>query len=156
MLVSVLTLQAVIAPAGDVDPLDTPAAGAGEWAGEPTGGGTRGDAGIVINEIMYDPSGADTTHEWLELFNKGGTGVDLTGWKFWEASTNHGLTLVQGSWNMPPAGYAVIVQDGTTFLADRPAFSGTVLDSTFSLVNSGGERLAMRNGTGSPVADEVQ
>ncbi len=37
-------------------------------------------AGLVINELMADPAGADNERDWLELFNRGEEGLDLSGW----------------------------------------------------------------------------
>ena len=52
---------------------------------------------VKINEIMYNPPGTDTDLEWIELYNNDTTAIDITGWKFYEADTNHRLTLVQGN-----------------------------------------------------------
>src|SRR3989339_847976 len=54
-------------------------------------------AQVLINEIMYDLSGADDKHEWVEIYNNGSSPVDLSDWKFNDAdtATNHGL-------NAPP------------------------------------------------------
>ena len=40
------------------------------------------DADIVINEIMYHPPDDLEAMEYIELYNSGGTPVDLSGWKF--------------------------------------------------------------------------
>lgn len=37
-------------------------------------------AGVVINEVLYDPDGPDTGLEFVELMNCGRVGVSLTGW----------------------------------------------------------------------------
>jgi len=36
-------------------------------------------AAIVINELLYDPTGTDTGNEWLELYNNGSASVNLEG-----------------------------------------------------------------------------
>ena len=36
--------------------------------------------GIIINEIMPNPEGADETEEWVELYNQNNFEVDLSGW----------------------------------------------------------------------------
>ena len=36
--------------------------------------------GVVINEIMPNPEGADETEEWIELYNQNNFEVDLSGW----------------------------------------------------------------------------
>jgi hypothetical protein len=113
---------------------------------------TTGEIGI--NEIMYNPPGAeDTDHEWLELYNNDTTDIDITGWRFYEAGINHSLTLVQGSMNIPSGGYAIIADNATTFLDEHQECNCTVIDSAFSLNNSG-EYIALKNAT-LGIIDEV-
>jgi len=45
------------------------------------GGMLCAHAGVVINEVLYDPPDTDTGHEWIELCNPGETSVNLTGWR---------------------------------------------------------------------------
>ena len=99
---------------------------------------------ITINEIMYDPAGSDTDREWIELYNNESFDVNLTGWKFSEGGTNHGLTLVNGSWILGVGKFAVIADDSNTFLSEYPDFNSTLFDSSFSLSNSG-EELVLKN-----------
>ncbi|MEW5907945.1 MAG: lamin tail domain-containing protein [Patescibacteria group bacterium] len=101
-------------------------------------------ASVIINEIMYDLEGSDTDREWIEIFNDGNTPIDLTGWKFFEADTNHALNLSKGEIILQPNDYAVIADNADKFLIDWPNFSGTLFDSSFSLSNTG-ETLTMRN-----------
>ena len=37
-------------------------------------------SGVVINELIYDPSGTDGGHEWIELYNTTEDAVDVSGW----------------------------------------------------------------------------
>jgi hypothetical protein len=108
---------------------------------------------IDINEIMYNPPGADTDHEWLELYNNDTTDIDIKGWRFYEAGTNHSLTLIQGSRIIPAGGYAIIADNATTFLDEHQECNCTVIDSAFSLNNSG-EYIALKNAT-LDIVDEV-
>ncbi|OGI60937.1 hypothetical protein A2641_00940 [Candidatus Nomurabacteria bacterium RIFCSPHIGHO2_01_FULL_37_25] len=101
-------------------------------------------AGLVINEIMYDLEDADTGREWVEIYNNSDTAVDVSAFKFFEANTNHGLTLVEGDANIGAYGYAVIVSDSEKFKIDWPNFPGTIFDSSFSLSNDG-EALAIKD-----------
>ena len=82
-------------------------------AGEPA---TTGD--ILLNEIMYNPPGADPDHEWIELYNNDTVDINITGRKFYEGGTNHGLTLVPGSMVIPAEGYAIMA-DITSQLLHR-------------------------------------
>ena len=36
---------------------------------------------VVINEVLYNPSGTDTAHEFIELYNAGDTAVDMVNWQ---------------------------------------------------------------------------
>ncbi|MEK7149419.1 MAG: lamin tail domain-containing protein [Patescibacteria group bacterium] len=100
---------------------------------------------VAINEIMYNPDGNDDGREWIEIFNKSSSTVDLTEWKFFESDTNHGLTLKNGSKNLEPNFYAIISNDSDKFSLEFPEFSGTIFISSFSLNNSSGT-IALKNG----------
>ncbi len=43
---------------------------------------------IVINEVLYDPTGADTGYEWIELYNAGEQAVNLENWIIQKAGTS--------------------------------------------------------------------
>lgn len=107
-------------------------------------------ANVVINEIMYNPSGSDNNREWVEIYNSGNVSVNLTGWKFYEADTNHGLILKNGSMVLGVGDYGIIADDWEAFLSDYPDFTKTLFDSSYSLSNSG-EGIAMKNSTGDVV-----
>ncbi len=102
-------------------------------------------AGIEINEIMYDlKTGSDDGREWIEVYNNGSETVDFSTYKFFEAETNHKLSLVSGSAKLEPYSYVLIVSDFAKFKIDWPNLSASIFDSTFSL-NNGGESIAIRN-----------
>lgn len=98
-------------------------------------------AGLVINEIMYDVSGADTNHEWVEIFNSSASDIDLSGWK-WNDGSNHNLNQPpqnggQGSLVIGAGTYAILSGDATIFLLDYSSYVGTVIDTVMSLNNTG-------------------
>lgn len=99
---------------------------------------------LTINEIMYDPEGSDTGREWVEVYNEGGSDIDLSGYKFFESSTNHGVTSYQGGTAIKAGGYAIIADTPSKFLADYPSYSGVLFDSSFSLSNTG-EFIALKD-----------
>lgn len=107
---------------------------------------------VRINEIMYHPL-ADTCDEWIEIYNEGDGAVDLTDWTFLESGVHHGLTVIQGSMNLPSKGYAVIARDSDAFLAFYSSYEGILFDSYFALHNQG-ETIALINDQGD-VVDEV-
>lgn len=100
---------------------------------------------IIINEIMYNPEGADDEREWLEIKNNGTSSVDISTWKFRQGETNHGLSIFSGNSSLSPQEYAIISQKPQKFLEEFPNFSGTIFDSSFSLKNTG-EELSLKNG----------
>lgn len=104
------------------------------------------NADIIINEIgAY----ATTTHEWIEVWNKGNSGVDLSSWKFWENNLNHSLKAVSTTGSIiSPGEYGVICQDGDVFLRDYPNFVGSVLDSSWVALNESGEEIGLKDEAG--------
>lgn len=87
-------------------------------------------AQVFISEIKY------TGNEWIEVSNSGST-VDLSLWKFFEGNTNHKLKPVQGGTSISSGGHAIIANDATAFLNEYGGFSGTLFDSSFSLLDAG-------------------
>ena len=49
---------------------------------------------IVINEALYDPDGADSGYEWIELYNNGDATIDLFGWKIESAGSEFETNIV--------------------------------------------------------------
>ncbi len=107
---------------------------------------------IVITEIgAYEASG----HEWIEIWNKGAEPLDITGWKFWEFNNgssggngiNHTINATGTDAILAPDEYAVIVDNATNFIFDYPFFTGSIFDSSFSLVE-GGEEIGIKDGEG--------
>ncbi len=104
-------------------------------------------AQVVINEIMYDPTDADSSREWVEIYNSGAETVDISKWKFLEntSASNHGLTQIQGTTDLPAGGFAVIVIDSAKFLTDFPTFSGNILKASFSSLNNTSATVIIKN-----------
>src|SRR3989344_7114198 len=107
-------------------------------------------AEVRINEVMYDPSGTDDQHEWVELYNNGAA-LNASAWKFHESNVNHGMSLAPGSGIIESNGYGIIAADAAVFLLDYPSFNGTLFDSSFDLWNAEGEPLALKDGNGAVV-----
>ncbi len=135
----------------------------GGSSGGSSGGGGGGSSSVqyqahqlsdvIINEIMYNPSGVDTGHEWIEIYNTTDGNVDLTNWKFHEEETNHSLNLQQGDLVLSSGDYAIIADNANSFVVDYTNFSGTLFDSSFSLKNTS-ETIAIKDGIGNLI-DEL-
>ncbi|RJR30791.1 PKD domain-containing protein [Candidatus Parcubacteria bacterium] len=102
---------------------------------------------VVINEIGAYQA---TDHEWIEILNVTGSPVDLSGWKFWENQTNHGLSLFQGAdLIIGVAEYAIIAQKADIFHTDYPDFTGTIIDSSWGSLKEDGEEIGLKDAGGS-------
>jgi len=110
---------------------------------------------VKINEIMYNLPGLDRNREWIELFNGGPEDINITGWKFFEYSTDssHLFTLGQDSMVIPTGEYAIVAADATTFLNEHPACNCTVIESGFWLSNTG-DTITLKDAS-SVIIDEV-
>ncbi|MDD5086352.1 MAG: lamin tail domain-containing protein [Candidatus Nanoarchaeia archaeon] len=92
---------------------------------------------VIINEIMYDPNGTDTGREWIELYNNNDFDVNISEWKLFESEVNHKLTAFQGSDILNKKEYLIIADNPEQFLNDYPGFGETIIESSFSLSNTG-------------------
>ncbi len=73
--------------------------------------------GVVINEIMYNPStalGSDSDYEWVELYNDGGSSVDISGWTL---SDNSSTQTIDAGTTLESGAYIVLARDDSIFAA---------------------------------------
>lgn len=69
---------------------------------------------IIINEVLYDPSGADSGREWIELKNIGQTEIDLAGWKIQSGGASFTDKAVLPAILLPPGGIILIGEPSVT------------------------------------------
>jgi hypothetical protein len=84
--------------------------GSGGAGGSSAGGGGAGGgagAAVVINEVAPDP---ELGSDWIELFNPGGSDLDLGGYSFTDSDPTHVFTFAPGTM-LAAGGYLVLVQD---------------------------------------------
>lgn len=116
-------------------------------------------AELTITEIMYDPLGADTNREWMEVYNPGDDclimGGSGTTWRLYEESLSGVLNrriLNFGSGSsaqtLPHNSYAVIAKNSSAFKQDFPEYAGLLIVSAFSLTNNEGRVLTLRDADG--------
>lgn len=109
---------------------------------------SAGNNDIVITEIAaYEKS----DHEWIEIYNKGTTSVDLTGWKFFEDGTNHGLAAFRGGLSIGAGEYAIIADVAANTASDYPSFTGTLIDSSWTTLTETGEVLSLKDAGGATI-----
>lgn len=95
---------------------------------------------VVINEIMYDPISGNEDDSYVELYNRTGNPVNLSGWEFSEGieftfPTN--TTLVAG-------GYLVLAKNAARLRANYPQLtSQNTLGDFDGKLSNDGERLVL-------------
>ena len=96
---------------------------------------------LVINEVMSNPIGDDSGREWIELYNNEESVVDISTLTISiKGGTFIPVIQVSGGISISPHGYAIIgstVSGATKFTLDYPSYSGPLLRSSISLVNTG-------------------
>jgi uncharacterized repeat protein (TIGR02543 family) len=96
---------------------------------------------IIITEIMYHPyhnalayEPENLGQEYIELFNRGATSVNLAGWKF-----SDGVDFNFPNINLPAGQYLVVAADVNVFRAKYPGVTNVIGGWTGKLRNKGEE-----------------
>ncbi|MBN1517255.1 CotH kinase family protein [Candidatus Sumerlaeota bacterium] len=99
------------------------------------------DSDIVINEIYYHAPSGDESEEFLELYNRGASAVDLNGWSF-----NDGIEFTFTTTTlMQPGDYLCLAPDLAVFSATHGSTIPVAGPYTLNLSN-GGETVQLVNG----------
>ena len=95
---------------------------------------------IVINEIMYNPISGTSDDEYVELYNRGASSVNLGGWRLTDAIS---FTFPPNT-VIPAGGYLVVANKLSQTLTNYPALN---TNNTFGnyggTLGNSGERLAL-------------
>lgn len=67
-------------------------------------------AQVVINEVMFDPSGSEFFDEYIELYNVGENSVDLTGWRVGDMGESN--VILGEEKVLSPGAYALVLDSG--------------------------------------------
>lgn len=103
---------------------------------------------IVINEIMADPPSNQRDGEFIELYNKSGAAVDVSGWRL---DDDVNFTIPDGT-SIPPGGYLVIGANAGWLNAH---YSGLAAIGNWSgALSNQGNRVQLKDANGN-LADEV-
>ncbi len=109
---------------------------------------------VVINEVAWGGTAADTAHEWIELYNITDQPVSLDGWRLFSSDGGPSITL---SGTILAFGYYLIERTTDLAVSDIPAdwvgSFGTGLNNAgeiLTLTNSLGEVIDAANGNGGP------
>lgn len=99
---------------------------------------------IVINEVS--PLGSSASAEWVELFNSGGSPVDVSGWIINDGNSGDTFPAVA---SIPAGGYAFVVTNNSVVSGIPSGITIITLDNGnigSGLNNTGSESVQLRNG----------
>ena len=99
------------------------------------------NAQIIINEINYKDAIDFETKDWIELYNNGGSSVDVSNWVFKDDDDLHEFVIPNGT-IMQASSYLVLVNSLVDFQALFPAVSPVLGDFDFGL-SGGGELIRL-------------
>ncbi len=63
---------------------------------------------VLVNEVMFNPEGSDTSAEWFELFNPGPTVISIDNWKLLDAADNE-IIITPAQPNLQPGEFLQII-----------------------------------------------
>jgi hypothetical protein len=115
---------------------------------------------VVINEIMYGPISEEDDDEYVELYNKGTSAVDISGWRF-----TSGIDFrFPPNTILPADGYIVVAKNLDHLLGNYPNLNATNTFGDFDgQLSRNGERVALAkpeidittNGLGQPQTNTI-
>ncbi|MCS6916110.1 MAG: lamin tail domain-containing protein [Chitinophagales bacterium] len=91
---------------------------------------------IIFSEINYNPNPLLNAGEWVEVYNRGPTYVNLSTWSFKDSKESNAFYLPQNL-QLPPQGRVVLVGDTTLFDAQHPGTPNRYGNFNFNLSNDG-------------------
>jgi uncharacterized repeat protein (TIGR01451 family) len=99
---------------------------------------------VVISEVAWGGTAANTNHEWIELYNTTSSAIDLTGWTLETSDGSPAVINLSGS---IPA-YSVFLLESS---ADAP-ISNIVANQTYTgTLSNSGETLTLRDNLNNPI-----
>jgi len=127
------------------------------------------DADIVISEIMINAmSSTETYGEWIEIYNKGSTSVNITGWQIQDNNATDTITAdmcPSGSCEIPAGACWIIGRDQANLQSEFDQYTdfnggSSAVDTNRTIflnnpigngLNNTADRLILRNNSGTPV-----
>ncbi|MGB3075931.1 MAG: lamin tail domain-containing protein [Chitinophagales bacterium] len=123
-----------------IDPLITPD-NADNWfvgcmKGSPGKAFSACDDALVFSEINYNSDTLSDAGDWIELYNKSTSGVNLTGWSFKDSNDGSPYFFPTNT-QIASGARLVIVHDLVKFQSRHPTVTNYVGPFTFNLSNDG-------------------
>ncbi|MDO8601245.1 MAG: lamin tail domain-containing protein [bacterium] len=76
-------------------------------------------SGIIINEIMPSPEGADETEEWIKVFNKNNFEVDLSSWQISDKVGKINTYTIPVGTKIPATGFLTLSRPETKIILNN-------------------------------------
>jgi hypothetical protein len=106
---------------------------------------------VLVAEVQAHPAAGGSAGEWLELYNRTGSTLSLTGWT---VEDNHGSDPLSAIL-LPSGAFAVVVADEAVFRGLFPGFAGPLAVIADGVIGNGladdGDRLLLRDGAGTVI-----
>ena len=99
-------------------------------------GVSQANAGLILSEVLYDPSSSDDGYEWVELFNNSATSIDLSGYSLGWGGNDYTYGTLQLSGSIGSGDYFVIGGPSGGATNGNPVFD-LALDFNPGLQNGG-------------------
>ena len=97
---------------------------------------------LVINEIMYAPS--NDQPEWIEIYNKSATSINLNNWSFSDAVSR--IKITKEDKILEPGNYLIISKDSSIF--DFYSFPFKAVITSLPSLNNSGDAAVVKNSAG--------
>ncbi len=100
---------------------------------------------IVVNEIMYSPSGGEP--EWVELYNNSGDSISLRNWTVNDVITTPSIVKINEEVKIPPHNYIVITKDSSILNYHRliPSY---IIQINLPVLNNDAEGFVLKDSRG--------
>ncbi len=103
--------------------------------------------GVVINEIMYHPSDGSPGGEYIEIHNRSGSSVDLSGWSF-----TRGITFTfEAGVSITAGGFLVIARNPRSVIDGHGLPTSRVLGPWVGGLDNAAETVLLRDALSNPV-----
>jgi hypothetical protein len=119
----------------DTTPMETPAPEPIEMVNKPPETITY-PSGVLINEIMPNPKGADETDEWIELYNPNNSDVDLSGWQIQDAAGTITAFTIPRDIKITAGGFLVFKRPDTKIMLNNDKDGVNLLTPDKKIVDS--------------------
>ena len=102
---------------------------------------------IIFNEIAFYQTEADTSGDWIELYNRSKSEIDLSGWVLTERAYENGWRLPQGT-KLQPGEFLVLTEKIDNFKSRYPGDTLNAIGDFLFGFASEGERISFYDAEG--------